>query len=182
VRKEGAQDGDSRSALTGAGRGWRGVPGAGRAAPAGAAGALLPDARILRARSKRPGWGSSAATGSRISLYVIEQWCKQNPNTEIPGGLMLTQPWPGGPNSARRDQVIYYQFRADRARRTLRGIDEQIAKAERAVAGKVPVKRNRFITLTGGDKSVNRELETKARRWPGGRATSPTSRTRLASS
>src|SRR5579862_2038296 len=30
VRKEGAQDGDSRSALTGAGRGWRGVPGADR--------------------------------------------------------------------------------------------------------------------------------------------------------
>src|SRR5690348_1783960 len=29
VRKEGAQDGDSRSALASAGRGWRGVPGAG---------------------------------------------------------------------------------------------------------------------------------------------------------
>src|SRR6266568_3789295 len=36
VRKEGAQDGDSRSSLTGAGRGWRGVPGAGRVSPAGA--------------------------------------------------------------------------------------------------------------------------------------------------
>src|SRR6266568_3460084 len=56
VRKEGAQDGDSRSALTGAGRGWRGVPGAGRVAPAGAAGALLPDARLLRRRrGRRPG-------------------------------------------------------------------------------------------------------------------------------
>src|SRR5882724_12430589 len=53
VREEGAQDGDSRSALTGAGRGWRGVPGAGRAAPAGAAGALLPDARLLRRRRGR---------------------------------------------------------------------------------------------------------------------------------
>jgi hypothetical protein len=29
--------------------------------------------------------------------------------------------------------------------------------------GKVPVKRNRFITLAGGQKSVNRELEAKAR-------------------
>src|SRR5580704_2824462 len=56
MRKEGAQDGDSRSALTGAGRRWRGVPGADRAAPAGAAGALLPDARILRRRrGRRPG-------------------------------------------------------------------------------------------------------------------------------
>src|SRR5262249_1826387 len=44
VRKEGAQGGDFRSSVTGAGRGWRGVPGAGRVLPAGAAGALLPDA------------------------------------------------------------------------------------------------------------------------------------------
>src|SRR5215468_6241788 len=54
--KEGAQDGDSRSALPGAGRGWRGVPAAGRGPPAGAAGALLPDARLLRrCRGRRPG-------------------------------------------------------------------------------------------------------------------------------
>jgi hypothetical protein len=85
------------------------------------------------------------------------------PAAGSPDGLVLTQPWPPGPNSSRRDQVIYYQYKHDRARRTLRGIDEQIGKAERAVAGKVPVKRNRFITLSGGDKSVNRELEAKAR-------------------
>src|SRR5919199_965156 len=35
VRTEGAQGGDGRSAVTGAGRGWRGVPGAGRVLPAG---------------------------------------------------------------------------------------------------------------------------------------------------
>ena len=32
--------------------------------------------------------------------------------------------------------LIYYQYKADRCRRTLRGIDEQVAKAEQAVAGK----------------------------------------------
>jgi hypothetical protein len=48
-------------------------------------------------------------------------------------------PWPAGPSSKRRDQQIYYQYRADQARRTLRGIDEQVAKA---VAGLAPVKRN----------------------------------------
>jgi hypothetical protein len=62
---------------------------------------------------------------------------------------------------------VFYQFRADRARRALRGIDEQIAKAESAVAGKTPVKRNRFVTLTGGDKTVNRDLEAKARALAG---------------
>jgi hypothetical protein len=49
----------------------------------------------------------------------------------------------------------------------VRGIDEQVAKAEKAVAGKVPVKRNRFIQLVGADKSVNRALEAKARALAG---------------
>lgn len=49
------------------------------------------------------------------------------------------------PAATRRYQVIYYQYRHARARRTLRGIDKQITKAEQAVVGKAPVKRNRFI-------------------------------------
>jgi hypothetical protein len=56
---------------------------------------------------------------------------------------------------------------ADRARRTLRGIDEQVAKAAKAVAGLAPVKRNRSIALDGATKSVNRELEAKARTLAG---------------
>ena len=54
-----------------------------------------------------------------------------------PGGAAVKHRWPSpaGPTDQRRDQVIYYQYRSDRARRTLRGIDEQVAKAERAVAG-----------------------------------------------
>ncbi len=107
--------------------------------------------------------------GNRISHipYVISEWRTKNPDTEIPDGLTLTQPWPGGPTSTRREQTIYYQYRADRARRSLRGIDEQVKKAEQAVAGKAPVKRNRFITLTGGTRRINRALETKARALAG---------------
>ena len=62
---------------------------------------------------------------------------------------------------------MHYQFRHDRARRTLRGIDEQAAKAERAVEGKAPVKRNRYIQLAGATKSVNRQLEAKTRALAG---------------
>src|SRR6185437_15241514 len=47
------------------------------------------------------------------------------------------------------------------------GIDEQVRKAEQAVAGKTAVKRNRFVTLTGATKTVNRELEAKARALAG---------------
>ena len=40
-------------------------------------------------------------------------------------------------------------------------------KAEQAVAGQAPVKRNRFLQLSGGTKTVNRELEDKARALAG---------------
>ncbi len=95
--------------------------------------------------------------------YVVAQWRRRHPDEQPADGLILTQPWPAGPTDQRRDQVIYYQYRADRARRSLHGIDEQVAKAEPAVAGKAPVKRNRFIHVVGADKSVNRTLEAKAR-------------------
>ena len=95
--------------------------------------------------------------------YQVAQWRREHPGQDIPDGHVFTQPWPAGPSSKRRDQMIYYQYRADRARRTLRGIDEQVAKAAKAVAGLAPVKRNRFIALDGATKSVNRELEAKAR-------------------
>jgi hypothetical protein len=99
--------------------------------------------------------------------YVVAQWRREHPGQDLPDGHVFTQPWPAGPNGGRRDQVIYYQYKADRARRTLRGIDEQVKKAEQAVAGQAPVKRNRFIQLSGGTRSVNRELEDKARALAG---------------
>jgi hypothetical protein len=72
------------------------------------------------------------------------------PRRPIPDGHIFRQPWSAGSTDQRRDRVIYYKYRADWARRALRGIDEQIAKAEKAVAGEAPVKRNRFIRLHGG--------------------------------
>ena len=99
--------------------------------------------------------------------YVVDQWRREHPGEEIPDGHVFTQPWPAGPKDKRRDQVIYYQYRADRARRTLHGIDEQVAKAAMAVAGLAPVKRNRFIRLEGAVKSVNRGLEEKAKTLAG---------------
>jgi len=113
--------------------------------------------------------GLSFILGAKIPSepYVVKRWRREHPGEQIGDGHIFTQPWPAGPNGGRRDQVIYYQYKADRARRTLRGIDEQVAKAEKAVAGQVPVKRNRFIRLSGGSRTVNRELEAKARALAG---------------
>jgi hypothetical protein len=113
--------------------------------------------------------GLSFIFGMRIPdvPYVVAQWHREHPGEHIPDGHVFTQPWPAGPNGGRRDQAIYYQYRHDRARRTLRGIDEQVAKAENAIAGKAPIKRNRFIALDGTAHTVNRELEAKARALAG---------------
>ena len=113
--------------------------------------------------------GLSFILGARIPdvPYVVKAWRTAHPDTEIPDGHVFTQPWPASPTDARRDQVIYYQYRADRARRTLRGIDEQVTKAEKAVAGKTEIKRNRFVQLKGGTRTVNRALEAKTRALAG---------------
>jgi hypothetical protein len=99
--------------------------------------------------------------------HVMAQWRREHPEAEIEDGQIFTQPWPAGTTGKRKDQVIYYQYRAERARRTLHGIDQQVAKAERAVAGLAPLKRNRFIKLDGAAKTVNRDLEAKARALAG---------------
>jgi hypothetical protein len=128
---------------------------------------IVADAGMVSAANQRAieAEGLSFILGARIAdiPHVVRCWPDEHPGRAIPDGLVLTQPWPAGPTDQRRDQVIHYQFRADRARRTLRGVDEQIGKAQRAVAGTAPVKRNRFITVTGGTKSANRALEAKAR-------------------
>jgi hypothetical protein len=112
--------------------------------------------------------GLTYIIGERIPdiPYQVKKWHREHPEEAIPDGHMFVQPWPANAKqraAGRRDKVTYFQYRADRARRTLRGIDAQVAKAERAVAGKEAVKRNRFIKIIDATKSVNRDLEAKAR-------------------
>jgi transposase len=90
--------------------------------------------------------GLSFILGTRIPFLpdVVREWRDKHPEEQIPDQLVLTQPWPATSSEKSRgipDRVVYYQFRHDRARRTLRGIDEQVAKAEKAVDGHAPVKR-----------------------------------------
>ena len=113
--------------------------------------------------------GLSFILGARIPKepYVVRAWREANPGADFSDGQIWTQPWPAGPTDKRRDQIHYYQWKHDRARRTLKGIDDQVAKAEQAVAGKTAIKRNRFVQLHGGTRTVNRELEAKARSLAG---------------
>jgi hypothetical protein len=116
--------------------------------------------------------GLSYVLGARIPFLpdVVREWRDKHPDEAIPDRLVLTQPWPATSGEKTRgipDRVVHYQYRHDRARRTLRGIDEQVAKAQRAVDGHAPVKRNRYIQLSGATRSVNRQLEAKTRALAG---------------
>ena len=100
--------------------------------------------------------------------YRVKQWLGDHPGEQIPDQQVFTQPTTMGRKDDLRKRTIFYQYRADRARRTLKGIATQIAKAEKAVAaGPAAVKRNRFVQLSGGTRQVNRDLEAKARALAG---------------
>ncbi len=113
--------------------------------------------------------GLKFVVGARIPEvpYQVAQWQREHPGEPIADQQIFIQPWIMGPNADQRKRTIFYQYRADRARRTLHGIDQQVAKAEKAVAGQVAIKRNRFIQLSGGTRTVNRELEAKTRALAG---------------
>ena len=100
--------------------------------------------------------------------YQVREWRRTHPGEAVADGQVFVQPTVMGTKTDPRRRTIFYQYRADRAKRTLKGIDQQIGKAEKAVAaGPAAIKRNRFVQLAGGTRSVNRDLETKARALAG---------------
>jgi hypothetical protein len=119
------------------------------------------------AEIENAGW--SFVVGGRLPNlpYVIKQWRRANPGAEPADQMTLTQPQVMGPKADQRRRTTLYQYRADRARRSVHGIEQQVGKAEKAVAGQAAIKRNRFVTITGGTRTVNRDLETKARALAG---------------
>ncbi len=113
------------------------------------------------------GWSFIIAGKLPEVPYKVRRWLADHPGQAPADQMVLSQTTFMGPNADQRQRRTYYQYRADRARRTLHGIDTQVAKAEQAIAGKTAVKRNRFVHLVGGTRSLNRDLETKARTLAG---------------
>ena len=111
------------------------------------------------------GW--TFIVGSRLADVPapVRAWDQAHPDEAPPNGLVLHQPDPD-----HQGWTLVYQYRAKRAARGLRGIDAQVARAEQAVAGKTPIKRNRFVVVSRADARVNRELEAKARQLAGWRS------------
>ena len=109
--------------------------------------------------------GLKFIVGARIPdiPYQVKNWRQQHRDEPIPDGQIFAQPAVMGAKTDKRRRTIFYQYRSDRAKRTLKGIDEQIAKAEKAIKGQTAIKRNRYVQLTGATKTINRALEAKTR-------------------
>jgi hypothetical protein len=107
--------------------------------------------------------------GARIPdvPYQVKKWRLAHPGEPIGDGQIFVQPTTMGPKTDQRRRTIIYQYRTDRAKRSLKGIDQQITKAEKAIKGQAAIKRNRFVQLTGGTRTINRNLEAKTRALAG---------------
>lgn len=94
--------------------------------------------------------------------YPVDVWRTQHPGDDYTDG----QIWQCADRRGRGREgaphtITYYQYSQDRARRTRKGITEQLDKAQRAVDGIIPVKRNRYVDLKAPHKKVNYPLADK---------------------
>lgn len=94
--------------------------------------------------------------------YPIAAWRQQHPDSDYVDGQTwsLADRAGQGPDGFPHS-ITYYQYSHDRARRSRKGIAEQVRKAEAAVAGKTAIKRNRYVQLAGATKTVNYGLAEK---------------------
>jgi hypothetical protein len=74
----------------------------------------------------------------RPALLGMPDLRREHPGEQIPDRRIFTQPWPAGPNRGRRDPDDPLPVPPRPGPAALRGIDEQVARAEQAVAGPVP--------------------------------------------
>lgn len=61
--------------------------------------------------------GLSFILGARVPdiPYVVKKWRQNHPDAEIPDAHVFAQPWPAARSDQRRDQILNYQYRADRS-------------------------------------------------------------------
>lgn len=135
---------------------------------------VLADSGLVKpgTRSSIAASGFSYLFGGRVTEVpeVICNWHESHPQAAVPDGLVLTQREPASPADRARDiadHTVFYQYRQVRARRSLNGIDHQIAKAEQAVEVQSAAGRNRYIQQAGETLSVNREVEAVQRMLAG---------------
>jgi ribosomal protein S2 len=105
--------------------------------------------------------------GSRIAKTPPDVAEYQHDGSELSDGQVFESRQWFGRGQTRRERRVVYQYRQKRARLDLRNIDKQVDKARKVVAGATPVKKGRFLKISGADTSIDEALVESARQRAG---------------
>jgi hypothetical protein len=112
--------------------------------------------------------GFSFIVGSRITRapYDLADHFVRHGNYFTDGQVLESARIMGSGPAARERRVVY-QYSFARDKRDNKTINAQITKAEKVADGTRPLKRERFVTITGADKGVDWSLVERARQLAG---------------
>lgn len=112
--------------------------------------------------------GYTYVVGSRIAKtpYAIKEFLK-DPQAELVDMQIFDSYISTTINHKRQKRRVVYQYRQKRASLDLRNIEKVVAKAQKMVEGKTQSKRNRFLKVCGGTKTINTSLVEEAKRKAG---------------
>lgn len=111
--------------------------------------------------------GYSFIVGSRIAKTPPDVAEYQHDGSELSDGQVFESRQWFGRGETRRERRVVYQYREKRARLDLRNIEKQVEKAKKVVAGTAPVKKGRFLKISGAAKSIDEALVVSARQRAG---------------
>lgn len=104
---------------------------------------------------------------TRETPYVIWRWRADNPGVDYVHDPIWVARDPGNPDKGIAPSKTICHYSSDRARRTVKGIDESLRKAKDIASGKTAVKRNRYVKMGKTTKQVNLELASQHRELAG---------------
>lgn len=112
--------------------------------------------------------GFSFIVGSRISKapYDLADHFHHHGNNFADGQILESKRVMGTGNQARERRVVY-QYSFTRRKRDDRAINAMVDKAEKVATGDRPLKRDRFVTVTGAAKKVDWARVERARQLAG---------------
>ena len=102
--------------------------------------------------------------GGRLPKVPAEVavWREAHPGEQLADGQVFCSPRPATTRHARQ-WTVFYQYRAERARRNLHGIDESVRKAHKIIDGAASAKKNRFLKESGATRQIDQALVESAR-------------------
>jgi len=112
--------------------------------------------------------GFSFIVGSRITKapYDLAEHFDRHGDYFADGQILESSRVMGSGKHERQRRVVY-QWSFKRSQRDNKTINAQIARAEKAAAGKAPVTRTRFLKVTGATRELNQKTIDRARQLAG---------------